>query len=234
MRASPGERSTLVPFWMALQPVNPADTFFEIAIEALVGKLSAAAARALLGSPAEQALREVFAVAIEAVVGQVAARSEAASAGPDALSRLEASLRAERKELAKARRFQDLPGLVNTWTRTVEGELGQQCLSELGVQREWLADALCAEIAKGVRVNALEGGPLQPLATDADLQRIFGHMQKMLATLEDIKGTVDDLHYRAEQQAERAGQPEAGCGARTVIDGSSNLSGVVLSTGDRV
>ena len=93
---------------------------------------------------------------------------------------------------------------MNTWTRTVEGELGQQRLSELGVQREWLADALCAEIAKGVRVNALEGGPLQPLATDADLQRIFGRMQKMLATLEDIKGTVDDLHHRAEQQAERA------------------------------
>ena len=215
-----------MPFWMVLQPVNPADTFFEIAVEALVGKLSAVAARALLGSPAEQALREVFAAAIETVVGQVAARPDAASAGPDALSRLEASLQAERKELAKARRFQDLPGLVNTWTRTVEGELGQQRLSELGVQREWLADALCAEIAKGVRINALEGGPLQPLATDADLQRIFGRMQKMLATLEDIKGTVDDLHHRAEQQAERAGQPEVGYGARTVIeDRTANFTG---------
>ena len=76
-----------MPFWMILQPVNPADTFFEIAVEALVGKLSAVAARALLGSPAEQALREVFAAAIETVVSQVAARPDAASAGPDALSR---------------------------------------------------------------------------------------------------------------------------------------------------
>lgn len=207
-----------VPFWMVLEPVNPADTFFEIAVEALVGRLSAAAARAFLGTPVEYALRGVFAAAIETVVGQIASQPNAASAGPDAVSTLEASLRARRKELAKARRFQDLPGLVNTWTETVEVEVGKQRLRELGVQRERLADALCAEITKEIRANALEGGPLRPLATDADLQRIFGQMQKVLAKLEGIEGSLDELHYLAEQQAERAARPESGHRGRTVIE----------------
>jgi hypothetical protein len=203
-----------VPFWV-FEPVHPADTFFEIAVEALVGRLSAAVARASLGTPAEQALRDVFAVAIDTVVGQIAVQPGAADAGPDAVSRLRTSLRAKRKELARAKRFQDLPGLVKSWTEAVEGELGSQRLRELGVQRECLADALCAEIAKGVRANALGGGPLQPLATDADLQRIFGHVQQVLIALADIKGRVEELHHLAEQ---RAGRPEAGSGARTVIE----------------
>jgi AAA ATPase domain len=203
-----------VPFWMVFEPVNPADTFFEIAVEALVGKLSAAAARAFLGTPAEQALRDVFATAIDTVVGQIA-NPDAAHAGPDAKSRLRAALRAKRKEFAKARKFHDLSGLVKTWTETVEGEVGRQCLDELGVRRQWLADRLCAEIAEGVRANALENGPLRPLATDADLQKIFGHMREVLAELAHIKGTLQHL---TEQRAETGARPEAGQGARTVIE----------------
>ncbi len=214
-----------MPFGMDLRAVNPADAFFEIAVEALVGRASAAAKRAILGPPAEQALREVFAGAIEAVVGRIAVRPEAANAEPDGLSRLKASLEAKRKGLAKARKFQDLPSLVNTWTETVEGDVGSRCLRELGVQREWLADQLCTEIVSGVKVNALEGGPLQPLAINVDLQRLFGHMREMLAALEDIKGTVDDLHHLAGQ-VDRADQPEAQLGARTVIqDRTASFTG---------
>jgi hypothetical protein len=204
-----------VPFWMVFEPVHPADTFFEIAVEALVGRLSATAARAFLGTPAEQALRDVFTTAIDTAIDQIAA----ADAKSDAIGKLRASLRAKRKEFAKTRKFQDLSGLVKTWTEMVEGEVGQQCLYELGVQREWLADTLCAEIAEGVRANALDGGPLRPLATDADLQKIFGHVQDVLAALADVKGKLDELHHLAEQQVERAARPEAGSGARTVIEG---------------
>jgi hypothetical protein len=202
-----------VPFWVL--EVSPADTFFEMAVEALVGRVSAAVARNSLGTPAERALREVFATAIDTAVEQIAVQPGAVAAGPVAVSRLRTSLRAKRKELAKARKFQDLPGLVKTWTEAVEDELGRRYLAELGVQRERLADVLCAEIDKEVRARALEGGPLWPLATDAELQRIFGHVREALTALAELEGAVSHL---AEQQAGAAGQPEAGVATRTVIE----------------
>ncbi|MCW2936343.1 MAG: hypothetical protein JWM19_7305 [Actinomycetia bacterium] len=207
-----------MPFWMVIAPTHPADAFFELAVDALAGKLSAAAARAFLGGPAERALRDVFATAIDTVIAQIAGEPNGATAMPDALSKLRDSLRARRKAFTRPRQFQDLPGLVNAWIEAVEGDVGSKRLRALGVRREWLASTLCTEIASGIKVNALEGGPLQPLATDTDLRKVLGHLQEALASLAGLTDKVDGLQHLVEQQAGRAARPEAGYGARTVIE----------------
>lgn len=218
-----------MPSWIAFG-LNPADAFLDIAVEALAGKLSAATTRTLLGTPVERALRDAFGAAIDRVVAQVPGKPETPITGPGTASsaqlslraqrkdELRASLRARRKELARPREFQDLRDLVATWTETVERELGQQHLEGLGVPRGLLADMLCTAITEEVHARALKGGPLHPLATATDLQRILGQMQEIQAGIADIKGGLGELHRLGEQRAEHVARPEGGYAARTVIE----------------
>jgi AAA ATPase domain len=201
-----------VPFeWLVPQP-DPVNALLGWVVSSLGDVLLAGATRAILGTPAERALRDAFNTAIDAAADEV-------TENPANRRKLRAALRGSRKELARPENFPDLPGLVDAWLRGIDDDPATPGrLGALGVDRPRLASALCAGISKEVITDGLRNGPLQPLATHANFRRAFGLTREVLEQLQPIREMLEEMLRRQRLQAEQDRRSDPAEGARTLIE----------------
>jgi hypothetical protein len=197
---------------LVFQPMDPDNAFLGWVVSALGEVLLAGATRAVLGTPAERALRGAISRAIDASADQLAAGRT------DVSRELQVALRRSRRALAQPERFADLPQLVHAWVSEVDADSPAGPLSARGVDRSRLADVLCAEIIREVIADGLRRGPLQPLAAHANFQVAFGLSREVLAQLGPIKGMLEEILRMQHEQAQRGSQEDPADGALTLIE----------------